>query len=250
MDQHVAQTEIAMRQRYQPVFGGDHRLKPLRQRDERGTATPGRAGKLPAPPAHLPLEIAARPAIVAQAHRVRSDRMKSRQGFRQRQIDRPALLGRQTGEAAVGEHPPLDELHQIERRTQQVGIVMVEHHRRHRHGAVAQGVQHPAFAVDGMGTAQNLAIGLLAQHHAAPVPANDIGGVRLASGNPLQLQSSRPQPIGEEARQPPRVEIRRAHAPAPATGHCQKSRPSAVSSRFSTMRCTSSAPSTNRAWRA
>src|SRR5690606_23038751 len=113
------------------------------------------------------------------------------------------------------------------------------------------------LALDGMGAGQDIARRLLAQHHAAGAVRDEEGRVGLAAADPLDRHGGSAElrvEIGVEVLRrelgDTRLHGAAAQAASAATFQVQNAAPSASRLLLSTIWCTSSAPSTSRAWRA
>ena len=133
------------------------------------------------PAAHLAREIAARPAEIRQARRLRVDSVQDRQAFVHLRIDPRALAGVGARHRHRVEDPPALALHDVERRADDRIVLAQEVHLRQRQAGAGQRLLHPVFALDRVGRRQQRAGGLLAQDVFVGAEIEREGGVRLAS---------------------------------------------------------------------
>jgi len=191
MEEKVAQAEIAMGDRHPSVVRRQVPWQPFGDRLEDADPLARRFPQLLRPARELPLEIIARPPEIGEPDFFRPDGMQLRHGFGHGEIDLTAPLRRQARQGAVVEDAPLQPLHQVEGRAEQLLVLVVEHRARNRDIGGGQRLDDAVLAVDGMRAAQDRPGRLLAQHHAAPAEIDEIGGVGLAATDPLQRQLAR-----------------------------------------------------------
>ena len=190
--EHVGEVEVAVHQ------AGAHvrramTVQPLAYRIHAGDLRPRVAGQLRvpvellAPATHLALCPAVRPTEVGQAHGhmvdagQRGDCVGHRQAHRV--LPRRVVVGRRQAERGV---EPVDRLHQVERRPDDVGVGLGGDQPRMRHGGAGERGQHPRLAAHGLVAVGPLVHRRAAQHVGATGPGEPQQHVLGSAGDQLQ----------------------------------------------------------------
>ena len=117
-----------------------------------------RLGELAVPPFELAGDVAVPAGEVAQADGVDVHGMEPGQGVDERRSGSgPRRLGQQRGGPLVADDVPLDEGHDVERRTVHRFVGAQPQGPRHRHPGVAQGADHRVLALHVVGGGQHVA---------------------------------------------------------------------------------------------
>ncbi len=164
------------------AVGGQALGQPGNQPVHRGVARTVGFGILPRPARHLPGEVIARPAIIAQTHRQWIDAVEHGQRVDLGIIDGAPFRRTGIGQATVPQYAALDHVHDIEGRTDDRFVLAQRIGTRHRKVGLAERMDDAEFAVHGMGRCQQLTGRLAAQHIAPGGGAQLIGRVGLAAG--------------------------------------------------------------------
>jgi hypothetical protein len=239
------------------------RRQPRDQPVERRVLARARRRPLLRPARDLAREVVAGPAVVGEPDRGDVDAMQAGERARHRRVHRATIRGLDARQRVRREHAPVDLVHHVERRADDLAPGMEQQRARHRHVGARERAQHAVLAVDRVRGGQEVARRLLAQHHRAIVVVDDERRVGLAAADAREahLAGEPGQRAAQERVEPRRVEAGRArdlggaHALADRFGRSrrfQSKNASASSARWRaiTIRCTSEAPSTSRAWRA
>src|SRR6185503_2923985 len=116
------------------------------------------------PARDLPLEIAAGTPEITKADRFVIDLMQFRERGVQFVIDGCALLWRQFLQARIAKDAAFQEVHHIEARADDGLVLLQQAHARNGNVGVLQRLHHAIFAIDLMGTGEQLARRLFPQH--------------------------------------------------------------------------------------
>ena len=196
-DHKVAEPEIAVRDRHGIVARRHVTVEPgcdlVQGRDRAGG---GRRRPLASPALDLPAKVMAGPAEVAEPDRLGTNGVERRQRVGHRQDDGAALAGLEPRHSAVVEHAPLEPLHDIERRADQLRVLAIEDHARNRDGRPAEGAEHADLTVDRMRRGQQNSRGPLSQDQPVRAGIETEGRVRLAPRDPLDMH--RPGGVGQD----------------------------------------------------
>ena len=183
MKHDIADAEIAMCDRAGLIILRSVRLHPTLQLHEVRHLWHLRVGQLPAPPPDLAGEVAAGAAIIAQPHSRRIHRMHIRHRSRNREVHGAAFLRGRAGQRGFVKNPPVDPVHDVERRAQNVRLTTPGQHVGHRYPCIPQCALHPVLPVNRMRALQQRTGWLFAQHHLASVHSDNIGRVGLPAGD-------------------------------------------------------------------
>ena len=120
-------------------------------------------------------------AVVAEPKRAEVYLVQRRQRLGEGMVGGLALHVIEIGQIRLHEDAAGDEIHQVERRADDGGVLAEQPHPHNGDGRTLKRRLHPVFAVDGMGAGEQLARRLFAQHIFAARRFDEEGRVRLAA---------------------------------------------------------------------
>ena len=120
-------------------------------------------------------------AIIAEPKRAEVHLVQGRQRLGEGMVGGLALHVIEIGQLRLHEDAAGYEIHQVERRADDGGVLAEEPHRDDGDGTALERRLHPVFAVDGVGAREQLARRLLAQHIFAARRFDEESRVRLAA---------------------------------------------------------------------
>ena len=209
--------------------------QPLHFRDIVGL----RVAVLPRPARHLPFEIIAGFAEIAQLGGFWVDRVQIGERIDELLVHSPPRVRIEVGKRAIGVGPALRQLHHVKHRSDHIGVAAKRERCRHRKVERVKRRKKPIFAIDCVRRGKQPAEGLAPQHIIARRGTNAVGWVRLARREFDQLEwSAEPFDIGLEPR-PECLFVQRLLA-----HRCFLNSRRAIA-----RRCTSSGPSASRSVR-
>lgn len=208
MEQQISEAEVAMGDRHAPIIRGHMLRQPVGDRFECRNSVARGFPELLGPAANLALKIVAGPAVVAETDLVGTDSMQFGHRFGHAEIDAASLRRDEARQRTVMEDATIQPLHQVERRAERLGAVVIEHRPRHRDIGRCERFKHAELAVDGMRPAQDRPCRLLAQHHTMRTIVDEIGGVGLSAADPLERHFGIAEAVREKALQCRGIEIR------------------------------------------
>ncbi len=180
MKNQVAEPEIAMDDRAR-VGDGVVRRQPFDQLVHRRDRSDIRRDILTCPAADLTVDVILRPPVTFETGAPPVHAMQRGHHAVHVVIHRRAVRVRKPRQRAVSEHASRYVIHQVESRSDHVGIHAEQPHSRHRNAGVRERRLHAVFPVDRVGRRQQLAGWLLAQHVVAARRREVERRIRLAA---------------------------------------------------------------------
>ena len=190
MNQHVAQSVVAVGDARRLIVGGQVLEQPARQHVHLRHVLGPRGLPLPGPQRHLALHVALWPAEPVKARRAPVDAVQRGKHACQVLVDGGAVLRREAAQGGVSKDSPRNVVHD-EKRCADDGFVPTQQpHARYRHIAVGQRRHDAVFALHLVRPGQELARRLLTEHVLAGVGGQVKRRVALAALELADLQGS------------------------------------------------------------